>query len=123
MNPAERPNTKSCRIRTLNQQFDLGSTVASLIYLVHRSSLLRQRHRRRDAHCQMITTHIIHSAFLDHGPYPWLLQMLNLILIRRRQMRTHRALMTRDNNATLPRRFLLVDPVLNMDALLFAFLA
>src|SRR5579871_3705660 len=77
-----------------------ASTVASHIYLVLRSRLLCQRHRRRHAYCQMITTHIIHSAFLDHGPYPWLHQMLNLILICRRQMCTHRTLMTRDHNAT-----------------------
>src|SRR5947209_4009742 len=95
----------------------------AVIYLVLRSSFLCQRHRRRHAHCQLITLPIEHAAFLDHGPYPWLHQMLNLVLIRRRQMRTHGTLMARDHNATPPGRFLLVDQVLDMDALLVAFLA
>lgn len=46
--------------------------------------------------------------------------MFNLILIRRRQMRAHGAMVAGDHHATSPRRLLLIDPVLDVNALLLA---
>jgi hypothetical protein len=92
-------------------------------YLVLRRSLLRQRHRRRHAYRQVVPSHIVHPRLLHHRPYPRLLQVLDLILIRRRQMRAHRPMVSRDHYPTSPRRLLLVDSILNMNALLLTFLA
>lgn len=49
--------------------------------------------------------------------------MLNLVLICRGQMRAHGPMVARYNHPTFARGLFLVDPVLDMDTLLLAFLA
>jgi len=71
----------------------------------------------------VISTHVVDLGLVYHRPYPRLLQMLNLILVRRRQIRAHGPMMSRNNHPTLPCRLLLVHTVLDVDTLLRAHLA
>ena len=79
--------------------------------LILRRRLLRQRHHGRHAHRQMISADIVHLRLLHHLPHLRLLQVLELVLVRSRQMRAHAAVMARDDDATATRRLCVVDAV------------
>ena len=71
----------------------------------------------------MVPADVVHPRLLYHGPYPRLPEVLDLVLVRGREVRAHGPVVSRDHHAAPARRLLLVDPVLDVDALLFALLA
>lgn len=64
----------------------------------------------------MIPAHIIRPGLLHHGPDLRLLQVLELILVRGRQMGAHAAVMARDDDPTATRGLGVVDAVFGAEA-------
>lgn len=62
----------------------------------------------------METTDKVNLRLLDKRPYPWLLQMLEFILIRRSEMRTQTPIVSRNDHSALARRLHIIDAVFDV---------
>jgi hypothetical protein len=82
-------------------------------WLVPGRSLLAQLHDRRRAHGKVVAADIVRLCALDQRPDIRLLQMLEIIVIRRAEISAHAPVVARNDDSAPTRRLLGIDTVLH----------
>ena len=85
-------------------------------HLILPRGLLRQRQSSWHTHRQMISTHKVHRAPPHHLPILRALQMLDLVMIRRRQIRAQTAIVARNHHTAASRGMLRVVQIPRREA-------
>jgi hypothetical protein len=91
-----------------------------LAHLVLGSSLLSKGQNGRNADSQVVSTNVVVLGLLDKRPDVRLLQVVDLVLVRRSEVSAHATVVTSDDDAALAGGLDIVHTILSMDTSLVA---